>query len=123
MTVLHRPEREEAVNSMSIGLNDLWSDDVNDDEYNHHVVATDYPYSHEKLRRSDRIYDLIGVTNFNWPVAKLGAGSAIFLHVWRRPRFPTEGCVAFARDDLRWILSNWESGSRIVIAGSSACRK
>ena len=40
------------------------------------------------------------------PVVK-GKGSAIFLHVWRAPGVPTEGCTAMAKNDLltliRWL--------------------
>jgi L,D-peptidoglycan transpeptidase YkuD (ErfK/YbiS/YcfS/YnhG family) len=43
-----------------------------------------------------------------------GRGSAIFLHVWRKPRHPTAGCIAFARDDLAWILAHWQRASRVV---------
>ena len=38
-------------------LNDLWSDDPRDKNYNHKVYSNDYSFSHEKLRRSDKLYD------------------------------------------------------------------
>jgi L,D-peptidoglycan transpeptidase YkuD (ErfK/YbiS/YcfS/YnhG family) len=44
-----------------------------------------------------------------------GRGSAIFLHVWRRPRHPTAGCIAFARADLAFILARWTPRSRVVV--------
>lgn len=100
-----------------IGLNDLWSDDVLDPNYNHRVNAHTYPFSHEKLRRADGLYDAFGILDYNWPDAVAGQGSAIFIHAWRKPRHRTEGCIAFARHDLFWIFSNWQSNSRVIIKG------
>jgi hypothetical protein len=54
-------------------------------------------HSAERLWRGDRLYDLILLTDWNWPRAERGRGSAIFLHRWRGPGRPTEGCVALAR--------------------------
>lgn len=97
-----------------IGPGDLWSDDVRDSAYNH-LVRAPYKYSHEKLRRADPLYDLVLITDWNWPDATPGRGSAIFLHQWRRPRYPTEGCIAFRRDHLKWIASHITPGTRLVI--------
>jgi L,D-peptidoglycan transpeptidase YkuD (ErfK/YbiS/YcfS/YnhG family) len=97
-------------------INDLWSDDPTDKNYNHKVYSNDYSFSHEKLRRSDDLYDAYGVLNYNWPDAEPGKGSAIFIHAWRRPRYPTEGCIAFDVSDLIWIFSNWQINSRIIIS-------
>ncbi len=97
-----------------IGPRDLWSDDVEDTAYNH-LVRAPHSLSHEKLRRADPLYDLVLITDWNYPDAILGKGSAIFLHQWRRPRYPTEGCVAFRRDHLRWIARAIEPGTRLII--------
>ena len=96
-------------------LNDLWSDDPRDKNYNHKVYSHDYSFSHEKLRRSDDLYDAYGVLDYNWPNAEPGKGSAIFIHGWRRPRYPTEGCIAFDISDLIWIFENWNFNSRVII--------
>ncbi|GHA47200.1 hypothetical protein GCM10008927_09990 [Amylibacter ulvae] len=98
-----------------IGLFDRWSDDPKDSHYNLAVRSYDYPFSHEKLRRSDGLYNAFGVLNYNWPNPVAGAGSAIFIHAWRRARFPTEGCIAFAPDDLIDIFTNWSPQSRVII--------
>ncbi|EEE36643.1 hypothetical protein RKLH11_476 [Rhodobacteraceae bacterium KLH11] len=97
-----------------IGPRDLWSDDAGDDAYNH-LVRAPYPYSHEALRRADPLYDLVLITDWNYPTAIPGKGSAIFLHQWRRPRYPTEGCIAFRRDHLRWIAQQIAPGTRVII--------
>lgn len=81
---------------------DLWSDDSRDAAYNQHVRAP-YAFSHEAMRRADPLYDLVLVTDWNWPEARPGKGSAIFLHTWRRRVAPTAGCIAFARRDLLQI--------------------
>lgn len=94
---------------------DIWSDDSNDPQYNHGYPAIRPRFGHEKLRRPDPLYDIILVTDWNWPDARPGRGSAIFVHAWRRPRFPTAGCLAFAAPDLRWILARWTRQSRIFM--------
>ena len=98
-----------------IGPGDLWSDDVDDPAYNTQV-QTPHRFSHEHLRRADPLYDLILLTDWNWPDAKPGSGSAIFIHQWRRPGFPTEGCVAFRRDHLRWVSRRLRQGDRLIVS-------
>jgi L,D-peptidoglycan transpeptidase YkuD (ErfK/YbiS/YcfS/YnhG family) len=66
-----------------------------DEDYNL-MVRAPYPFSAERLFRGDRLYDLVLLTDWNWPRAERGRGSAIFLHRWRGPGRPTEGCVALA---------------------------
>lgn len=98
----------------AIGKDDLWSDAQDDAAYNQ-LVRTPYKPSHEKLRRADPLYDIVLLTDWNWPNATPGMGSAIFLHQWRRPGFPTEGCIAFARSDLKWIASRAAPGTRLIV--------
>ncbi|PRY78221.1 L,D-peptidoglycan transpeptidase YkuD (ErfK/YbiS/YcfS/YnhG family) [Yoonia maritima] len=98
-----------------IGPADLWSDDVNDHAYNSQVRAP-HAFSHERLRRSDPMYDLILITDWNYQKATPGKGSAIFIHQWRGPGRPTAGCIAFRRDHLRWIAQRITPQSRLVIA-------
>ena len=100
--------------SHKINIRDVWSDDPLDPEYNH-IRKPNNGFSCERLRRPDPDYNLIGVTNFNWPTAVPGVGSAIFLHTWRKPRHPTEGCIAFALKDLSMIFRLWEPRSKLII--------
>ncbi|MGF6859712.1 L,D-peptidoglycan transpeptidase YkuD (ErfK/YbiS/YcfS/YnhG family) [Rhodobacteraceae bacterium MBR-64] len=95
---------------------DLWSDDPADPDYNH-LVRAPHRHSHECLRRPDPLYDIILPTDWNWPHAAPGAGSAIFVHCWRAPRYPTAGCVAFRRRDLVWIAARLSPQSRLVVIG------
>jgi L,D-peptidoglycan transpeptidase YkuD (ErfK/YbiS/YcfS/YnhG family) len=97
-----------------IRLGDLWSDDVSDPMYNQ-LVRTPHPFSHEDMRRADPLYDLVMTTDWNWPNAMAGRGSAIFLHQWRRIGYPTAGCVAFAPADLLWIAARITLRARLVV--------
>lgn len=114
--MLYRPDRilRPADWALPIGPSDLWSDDVKDPDYNL-MVRAPHPFSHERLRRADPIYDLILITDWNWPAAVPGRGSAIFLHRWRRPGAPTAGCVALAAPDLLWIATRLRPQSRLII--------
>ncbi|MGB8622630.1 MAG: L,D-transpeptidase family protein [Paracoccaceae bacterium] len=116
--MLYRPDRmaRPAGWAMPIGPGDLWSDDVADPAYNM-MVRAPHPYSHESLRRPDALYDLVLLTDWNWPLAEKGRGSAIFIHRWRKPRHPTEGCVAFREDHLKWIAGNLRPASRLIVLG------
>jgi L,D-peptidoglycan transpeptidase YkuD (ErfK/YbiS/YcfS/YnhG family) len=96
-----------------IGPSDLWSDDPSDPRYNQRVVAP-HGYSHELLRRGDRLYDLVLVTD--WNVEGIaGRGSAIFLHRWRRPCLPTAGCIAMSPTHLRWLAQRIQRGTRVMV--------
>lgn len=114
--MLYRPDRmtRPAAWALPIGPLDGWSDDPQDDDYNS-MIRLPHAFSHEKLRRADPIYDLILLTDWNWPDARAGWGSAIFVHQWRRPHARTAGCVAFARKDLLWIAQRIQHQSRLII--------
>lgn len=114
--MLYRPDRiaRPTDDALPIGPWDLWSDDPRDADYNQ-MVRAPHGFSHEHLRRSDPMYDLVIVTDWNWPDAEPGRGSAIFLHQWRRPGAPTAGCVALARQDLHWIAPRITPRTRLVV--------
>ncbi len=97
-----------------IGPADLWCDAPGHPDYNH-AVSAPFAASHERLRRADPLYDLVLITDWNWPVAQPGRGSAIFLHQWRRPHYPTEGCIAFSRADLHRIAAQVQPGTRLIV--------
>ncbi|MCF7746198.1 L,D-transpeptidase family protein [Sulfitobacter sp. M39] len=114
--MLYRPDRIPAPVpwAMPIGPRDLWSDDGTQDDYNS-LVQAPYPHSHEVLRRADPLYDLVILTNWNWPDAVAGRGSAIFIHQQRRPGYPTEGCIAFSRAHLHQIAARLTRHSRLIV--------
>ena len=73
--------------ALPIRPRDIWSDDVKDPNYN--LMGTlPSSFGHERLFRSDHLYDLIIITNWNWPYAVKGRGSAIFIHSWRKKSNP-----------------------------------
>ncbi len=111
--VLARPDRVRRRHTRAIGRRDGWSDDPRDPAYNR-AIRQPHPYGHERLWRADPLYDLIGVLDVNAACVP-GAGSALFLHVWRGPRRPTAGCVGFRIADLRFILDRWRPSSRVII--------
>ncbi|CAN5327997.1 hypothetical protein BH10PSE19_BH10PSE19_13630 [soil metagenome] len=45
------------------------------------------------------------VVNYNYPDPKPGAGSCIFVHVWKKPGQGTAGCVAMAETDMKQLLT------------------
>lgn len=114
--MLYRPDRMAKPVEWAVPIRpgDLWSDDTRHEDYNL-MVRTPYPYSHEVLRRADPLYDLVLITDWNWPQAQKGRGSCIFIHQWRRPGYPTEGCVAFRRDHLLWIAQRLTYESRLIV--------
>lgn len=114
--MLYRPDRMARPANWALPIHpcDLWSDDPTHCDYNL-MVRAPYPHSHERLRRADPLYDLVLLTDWNWPKAVRGRGSAIFIHQWRRPGFPTEGCIALSRADLRTVASMILYRTRLVI--------
>ena len=114
--MLYRPDRMARPADWAIPIRpgDLWSDDPAHEDYNL-MVRAPYPHSHEVLRRADPLYDLVLLTDWNWPFAQKGRGSAIFMHQWRRPGFPTEGCVALRRDHLREIAARITYQTRLIV--------
>ncbi len=114
--MLYRPDRmaRPVEWARPIGPLDLWSDDGTAEDYNT-MVRAPYAASHERLRRADPLYDLVILTDWNWPYAVPGRGSAIFMHQWRRPGYPTEGCVAVSRRDLHAIAPRIRYRTRLIV--------
>ena len=114
--MLYRPDRMACPTgwAVPIGPGDLWSDDPKADDYNT-MVRAPYGFSHEVLRRPDPLYDLVILTDWNWPYAVPGRGSAIFIHQWRRPGAPTEGCIAFPRWALHQIAQRIRHKTRLIV--------
>jgi L,D-peptidoglycan transpeptidase YkuD (ErfK/YbiS/YcfS/YnhG family) len=114
--MLYRPDRmaRPADWALPIRPRDGWSDDVRDPDYNL-MVTRPHGFGHERLWRADPLYDLVILTDWNWPSARKGAGSAIFIHQWRGPGRATEGCVALSRADLRWLAPRIRYETRLIV--------
>jgi L,D-peptidoglycan transpeptidase YkuD (ErfK/YbiS/YcfS/YnhG family) len=67
------------------------------------------------LRRADPLYDLVLITDWNWPQAVRGRGSCIFVHRWRRPGYPTAGCIGLRPDHLLRIARQITFGARLIV--------
>ncbi|MBW4023296.1 MAG: L,D-transpeptidase family protein [Proteobacteria bacterium] len=83
---------------------DGWCDDPGDPSYNR-AVRLPYVGRHEQLWRVDSLYDVVGVLGWNDAPPIRDRGSAIFLHLARADRAPTDGCVALDPDHLREVLA------------------
>lgn len=74
--------------------------------FEENTVAKDWD-SEERMLRPDGLYRYGLFVDHNAPSAQPGAGSCIFLHLWRGPGSPTAGCTAMAEPDmlavLRWL--------------------
>ena len=97
-----------------LGPRQGWSETPEDPSYNL-PVRHPHPYPSDQMSRGDRLYDICVVTDQNTDPIVPGKGSAIFLHIWRKPRHPTAGCISFRRQDLEWILARWTIRTRMII--------
>ncbi|WP_368185980.1 L,D-transpeptidase [Aestuariibius sp. HNIBRBA575] len=114
--MMYRPDRIIPPNDWATPIlpGDLWSDDPKLPDYNH-MVRAPYAGSAENLRMAEPLYDLMFVTDWNYPDATPNAGSAIFMHQWRRPGFPTAGCVALRRDHLFAVATQIKPGTALLV--------
>jgi L,D-peptidoglycan transpeptidase YkuD (ErfK/YbiS/YcfS/YnhG family) len=116
--VLYRPDRMARPDTQmpiaAINRADGWCDDPNDRNYNRPVTLP-YPARHERLWRDDHLYDIVVVLDWNMAPAVQGRGSAIFMHLARADRAPTEGCVAVAPRALASLLKGLTTATEIEI--------
>ena len=91
-----------------------WCDDSSSRKYNQ-LIKIPTKFSHEKLYRKDRIYDIIVVLNYNMnPVIKK-KGSAIFMHIAKKNYSKTLGCIGLKKNDLLEILNKVKKNNKIKI--------
>ena len=110
-----RPDRARGIKSARrLKPNDGWCDAPEHPAYNHKIT---WPFaaSLEKLWRNDDAYDILAITNHNQRPRRRGAGSAIFLHLWREGATGTEGCIALRRRDMLVVLSRLRGRTYLVI--------
>lgn len=116
--LFYRPDRiaASALPPWAIGirLEDRWCDAPDHPDYNH-LTRKPFGPSPERLRRADPLYDLILPLDWNWPAAVPYKGSAIFIHQWRRPGYPTAGCLALGRQNLMYLARHAVPGTRVFI--------
>jgi len=91
-----------------------WCDDPGDRHYNR-PIRLPCAARHERLWRTDGLYDVIVVLDHNLERPRPGAGSAIFLHIAAPDFPPTEGCVAVSMIDMRRLLARAGPGSWLEV--------
>jgi len=114
LAVLYRPDRirrpPTALPVIPLAPDAGWCDDPADRRYNR-PVRLPCAAGHERLWRSDRLYDVVVVLDYNFERPRPGAGSAIFLHIAAPDFAPTEGCVAVSMTAMRRLLARAGTGS------------
>ena len=91
-----------------------WCDDSKSKFYNK-LIRLPSNFGCEKLYRSDRLYDLVVVLNYNLnPIIK-NKGSAIFIHIAKKSFKKTQGCIALNKEDLINLLSVIRKNTKIKI--------
>jgi L,D-peptidoglycan transpeptidase YkuD (ErfK/YbiS/YcfS/YnhG family) len=78
-------------------------------------VSTSSWQQWSRLLRTDGQFQWGLVVRHNTPEIKLGAGSCVFLHVWRGPFQPTSGCTSMAQDQIEAMLLWLEPEARPVL--------
>jgi L,D-peptidoglycan transpeptidase YkuD (ErfK/YbiS/YcfS/YnhG family) len=94
---------------------DVWCDAPQDRNYNR-PVQHPYPASAEQMWRSDGLYDVVIVMDYNERPRIAGRGSAVFMHVAGPGLKPTEGCIALARPHLLALLQAVRRGTLVSIS-------
>ena len=82
-------------------------DDPQSNYYNQLVdrnqVKPDW-HSAEDMKRSDNLYSLGIVIDYNVNHSVRGDGSCIFLHIWKKPSHSTSGCTAIEATQMEMLL-------------------
>jgi L,D-peptidoglycan transpeptidase YkuD (ErfK/YbiS/YcfS/YnhG family) len=92
-----------------------WCDDSKSLAYNRQIKLPS-KFSHEKLYRTDNIYNLIAVLNYNINPTIKKKGSAIFIHIAKNNYRSTAGCIALKKLDLIKLLKNIRKNTKIKIS-------
>jgi len=84
-------------------------DDVKSKYYNQIIRMDQVPTkdwdSAETMRRTDGLYEWGVLVSHNTAAPAPGAGSCIFLHIWRGPGKPTAGCTAMSKENMQKLLT------------------
>lgn len=78
------------------------------------AVTPDW-HSSETMRRSDELYRWGLVVDYNSGPPQPGAGSCIFMHIWRGPGQGTAGCTAMPQPKLEQLLTWIDPGKQPLL--------
>ena len=92
-----------------------WCDDIKSKKYYNKLINIRKNLRHEKLYRRDYKYDFLVPINYNTKNTKIGAGSAIFIHLTKKYN-PTAGCIALQKKDFLILLKLINKNTKIRIA-------
>ena len=116
--VYYRPDRIDKPNTKlkikKITKRMGWCNDANNKKYNKEILLSKKNKG-EKLFRSDSIYDLILVINYNTKKTIKNKGSAIFIHLTKNYK-PTLGCIVIQKNDLLVLLKLITADTKIKIS-------
>ena len=116
--ILYRKDRvpnlKTKLKKMVINKNMGWCDDPKSEFYNK-LIKLPFKYNFERLYRSDNIYDIILVLNFNLNPVQKNKGSAIFIHIAKRNYKSTAGCIAINKKNLKKIVKKINNRTLIKI--------
>lgn len=93
---------------------DGWCETVGDRNYNR-LVRIPYATSHEFMKRTDGLYDVVVELSHNECPRVQGHGSAVFFHLRQPDGGPTAGCIAVSLKDMKTILRLCGRKTRIVV--------
>ena len=103
-----------SLEKIKIKKNMGWCDDPKSKFYNK-LIRLPSNFGYEKLYRSDRLYDLVVILDYNLnPIIK-NKGSAIFIHVAKKSFKKTSGCIALKKENLINLLSIIKKKTKIKI--------
>jgi D-alanyl-D-alanine dipeptidase len=94
-------------------------DDVNSRYYNQVIdkAGVAHPdWNSSEAMRQIPPYELGAIISYNSEKPVSGAGSCIFMHIWRNADTGTSGCVAMSEEDLKQVLAWLNHGKKPVIA-------
>jgi L,D-peptidoglycan transpeptidase YkuD (ErfK/YbiS/YcfS/YnhG family) len=72
--------------------------------------------SAEYMRREDELYEIAIVVEHNTRQTEPGAGSCIFIHVWRGPNSGMTGCTAMPLETLETISAWLRTDAAVLVA-------
>ena len=118
MQILCRKDRVRKIRSkfriQAINKKMGWCNDPKSKDYNR-LIYYPFKFNSEKLYRTDNIYDIILVLNYNSNPIRKNKGSAIFIHVARKYYKNTAGCIAVSKKNLKKIIKKIDKKTVVKI--------
>ena len=116
--ILYRKDKinylRSVIKKTQIKKNMGWCDDPKSKDYNK-LIKYPFNYKSEKLYRSNNIYDIILVLDFNMHPIKKNKGSAILIHISNNKYSPTQGCIAIKKKELLKLIKFIDKKTKIFI--------